>query len=131
MWSENVASRGAQEVASCLLKHLNNNLPDEVEAAILYSDSCGGQNRNIKMSLMLKQFLSMHYTLKTITQKFFVPGHSFNSCDRSFAIIERAKKFTDNIFIPDHWMEMVREAKKNEPFFTVIKMYRGDFFFIK
>lgn len=80
------------------------------------------------MSLMLKHFLSMHDTLKSITQKIFVSGHSFNACDRSFAIIERAKKFADNIFIPDRWMELVREAKKNEPTFAVIKMNSEDFY---
>lgn len=57
MWSENVASRGGQEIGSCLLKHFEEHFPDGVKKLILYSDSCGGQNKNIKLALLLKKFL--------------------------------------------------------------------------
>lgn len=55
LWNESVASRGSQEVSSCLLKHFANYVPSETETIILYSDACGGQNRNIKTTLMLKK----------------------------------------------------------------------------
>jgi len=72
VWDETTASRGAQEIASCLRKYLtsNGNQGNKTEL-ILWSDSCGGQNRNIKMALMLLQLVqdpTMPYT--TITQKF-------------------------------------------------------------
>lgn len=46
VWSEDKAKRGANEIASCLWKYLNNlnsitNLP-----IIFYSDNCTGQNKN-------------------------------------------------------------------------------------
>uniref|UniRef100_A0A1B0GNF7 Uncharacterized protein n=1 Tax=Phlebotomus papatasi TaxID=29031 RepID=A0A1B0GNF7_PHLPP len=89
LWAENIASRGAQEIASCLLCHLKS-LPPTVTKVILYSDSCGGQNRNIKMALFLKHFLCQNtHNITKITQKFFVSGHSYNSCDRSFGTIEK------------------------------------------
>lgn len=128
MWSEDVASRGRQEIASCLLKHLNNSIEDDTQNVILYSDSCGGQNRNIKLTLMLKRLLSDHPRLKTITQKFFISGHSFNSCDRSFAVIEKATKTAAGLYTPEQWMSLVAQAKKSEPKFTVIKMEKEDFY---
>lgn len=72
-----MAGKCAQEVGSCLLKYLGTHISDDVEELILWSDSCGGQNRNIKIVLMLKAFLHSHPTLKKITQKFLIPGHSF------------------------------------------------------
>lgn len=84
-----MASRGAQEIASCLKFHIENNIPGETENIILYSDGCSVQNRNIKMVMMLKKLLLTNHNLKGITQTFFVSGHSYNSCDRSFGLIEK------------------------------------------
>lgn len=127
VWSENVASRGSQEIGSCLIRHLNGHLPKETKNLVLYSDSCGGQNRNIKLALMLKKFLSTHITLDSIEQNFFVSGHSFNSCDRPFAVIENAKKKSKAIYTPDQWISLIECAKINEPKFLVTKMSSGDF----
>lgn len=83
-WVEGKAGRGAQEVISCLLKHIQNELPEGTEHLILWSDSCGGQNRNIKIELMLKAVLHDHPTLKKITHKYPIPGHSFLPNDDDF-----------------------------------------------
>lgn len=53
IWVEGEAGRGAQEVGSCLIKFIKNHLRDGVEKLVLWSDCCGGQNRNIKIVLML------------------------------------------------------------------------------
>jgi hypothetical protein len=81
VWSENIASRGAQEIGSCLLKHIDNFIPPQVKHLILYSDSCGGQNRNIKMSLcriycrdlwhyrlLIRNFLFLDIALTVVTK---------------------------------------------------------------
>lgn len=57
IWSENIASRGGQEIGSCLIKHFENHLAPNTKIVKCYSDSRGGQNRNIKVSLLLKKFL--------------------------------------------------------------------------
>lgn len=128
MWSENVASRGANEIASCLIRHIRNFAPGDVEEIILYSDSCGGQNRNIKMTMHLKKLLTSLVNVNTITQKFFISGHSYNSCDRCFGVIEIQKKVTQDIFSPTHWENLVREAKKKDPKFEVVHMTRNHFY---
>lgn len=128
VWNETIASK--QEISSCLLKHFQNFVPLETEKIILYSDACPGQNRNIKTTLMLKKNLDSwaHSSLKSIEQRFFVSGHSYNGCDRCFGLIEKHKKITELIFTPDHWANIIAQAKKNKPHFTVIKMTKEDFF---
>ena len=48
MWPEHVASRGADEVGSCLLKAIPTMLRDK-RKLIVWSDSCSGQNKNFKV----------------------------------------------------------------------------------
>ncbi|XP_033211160.1 uncharacterized protein LOC117169111 [Belonocnema kinseyi] len=49
VWKESIASRGDLEIGSCLLRHLQENLNPNISTMKLYSDSCGGQNKNIKV----------------------------------------------------------------------------------
>lgn len=130
VWDESIASRGAQEIGSCLLNFLMNNLPHDTEKLILYSDTCGGQNRNIKMTMILKHLLAewKHPALRLIEQRYFVSGHSYNACDRCFATIEKQRRITEQIFVPEHWYNLIAQAKKNEPKFIVIKMKQNNFY---
>ena len=48
MWHEKEGSRGSQEIGSCVLAFLKEN-PVSSKRLIAYSDSCGGQNRNINV----------------------------------------------------------------------------------
>lgn len=129
VWNESVASRGAQEIGSCVVYHLKNHIPDTTKNVILYSDACGGQNRNIKMTLLLKKALEEGIKdIVNIEQKFFVTGHSYNSCDRAFALIEKEKKFTEQIFVPNDWLKVIENSKKTETAFVVTEMKRENFF---
>lgn len=129
VWNESIASRGAQEIASCLYKHFTQFVPKDTQKILLWSDACSGQNRNIKMSLMMKLFLTSwdQPDLCSIEQNFYVSGHSYNSCDRSFALIEKQKQVTENIYTPEHWVNVIKQSKKNEPKFVVIEMSKEDF----
>lgn len=129
VWPESTASRGSEEIASCLFRHFYETIPDETESNILHSDSCPGQNKNIIMSMMLKYFLHLwpHNSLKHIEQRFFVIGHSYNSCDRCFALIEKQKRLTEEIFVPIHWINLIGRAKKNDPKFVVNEMQMENF----
>ena len=50
MWDEQTASRGSQEIASCLIKFCKN-LPVSVIKLTSFSDCCGGQNRNENIAM--------------------------------------------------------------------------------
>lgn len=126
-WSENIASRGEQEVGSCLLKHLNNHISRKTSKIILNSDLCGGQNRNIKVTLFLKKFLSKNSNVKRIEQKFFVSGHSNNNCDRCFSMIDKHKRSVGDVYTPSDWQQLIAESKANEPKFHLTVMLPNDF----
>lgn len=131
LWDETVASRGSQEISSCLYKFFSNHIPKDTKKITLYSDSCGGQNRNIKMSMMLINFLQNRWkcpSLNTIEQRFFVSGHSYNMCDSCFAVIMKQRKITENVFVPKHWYQLIAQAKKKEPKYIVYEMKRKDFY---
>lgn len=130
VWDESFASRGSQEISSCLYRHFLTYVPIDTEKIILYSDACGGQNRNIKMSLMLKKFIADAKlpNLECIEQRFFMSGHSYNNCDGCFGLIERQRKLTEDIFVPAHWVNVIRQSKKDEPKFNVIEMLGENFF---
>ncbi|KAI4482021.1 hypothetical protein M0804_009040 [Polistes exclamans] len=92
VWDETIASRGAQEVVSCILKHIKN-LRSE-KHIITYSDMCTGQNRNIKVALMwLKIVQTLDNNVEIIDHKFLISGHSFLPNDRdSGVIIKKCRK---------------------------------------
>lgn len=52
VWLESQAGRGAQEVASSLRRHILNEVENGVSNLVLWIDSCGGQNHNIKVVLL-------------------------------------------------------------------------------
>lgn len=114
------------------MKHFKTYIIEKAEKIVLYSDACGGQNRNIKMTLQLKHFLaSNNHNIQEIEQNFFISGHSYNSCDRSFGLIEKEKRKTPEIYCPNDWVEVIRGAKKTKPNFNVIVMTSGDFYSTK
>ena len=74
LWNETIASRGAQQVSSCIIKHLKLNAQNK-KHVIIYSDTCTGQNWNIRMALAIKRLLQSEETeIETIDQKFLVSG---------------------------------------------------------
>lgn len=122
VWDETIASRGSQEISSCLVKHLSHYPHKHV---IIYSDTCTGQNRNIKMALSLLK-LTQETCIEVIDQKFMVSGHSYLPNDSDFGMIEQAAK-KKLIYTPDDWYSIIKTARKTNKF-MLIKMEQGDFF---
>ena len=92
MWHEGTASRGSHEIGSCILHHLEK-MQSQATKLILYSDSCGGQNRNINLVCLWMHIVSSpEYSISQIDHKFMVSGHSYLPNDRDFASIETAKR---------------------------------------
>lgn len=125
-WKENEAGRGAQEVGSCVIKFLDTHLQPEAEDLILWSDSCGGQNRNRIMCVMLHHWLSKQTKLERITLRFLQSGHSFNSYDTDFGLVEKAMNRQQNVFTPLEVLEIMRGCRQSSPF-EVIEMSTLDF----
>lgn len=127
LWHEGLAGRGANEVGSCVYKYITEDIKPEVEALILYSDTCGGQNKNTHVAAMCIVALQKSNSLKVINHKFLVPGHTHMECDTSHALIEKNKKhFHGNIEHPHDWAQLIRQTGKQHPFY-VKEMTQMDF----
>lgn len=112
MWNEVVGQKGGNEIASCLLAHLNM-LPTSTEQIIFYSDCCTGQNRNSYVATMFHVYMqnNQQSALKFIDHKFLVSGHTHMECDSDHAAIERKKKrSTVKIHEPRDWYQFVRSV---------------------
>jgi len=126
LWIENEGGRSAQDIGSALLKHIHNRVPATVEHLILCSDSCGGQNRNIKICLLLQFVLQMHQTLKTITLRYRVAGHSFLPNDSEFGDVECALRRQERLYLPQDIMRVMHDCRSRNKF-VVTRMDRQDF----
>lgn len=70
---------------------------------ILWSDSCRGQNRNVKLTLMLKALLNYYPTLQTISLRFleFRPGFP------TWTQILAAIKLLQRLYTPEDYMQII------------------------
>lgn len=121
MWHEGISGRGANEVASCLYNFLTSCIGPEISHIILYSDTCGGQNKNSILSAMYLYLLRSHPTLKRVDHKFLIPGHTHMECDNDHAVIEKKMKTASfSIHQPRDWYQLVRSARPKQPFKVVV-----------
>jgi len=118
LWNESVASRGPNEVASALLCHIKKHVT--TENLVLYSDCCGGQNRNVKLVLFWNYVVqNENFPVKCIDHKFLLPGHTFLPNDQDFGIIEKNKRYHSDVYVPQDWITVIKTAKKQKPHFVV------------
>ena len=99
---------------------------------VAWSDSCGGQNRNIKTAVALLSLVgdsTLPYSI--IAQKFLESGHSFLPNDADFSDIEKRKKFQPQIYHPQEWCNVMTEARSKSKPFEVVTMQPDDFFSTK
>lgn len=126
MWHEAEASRGSQEIGSCLLKYVTQ-LPPTVKYLIAFSDNCGGQNKNQYITRFW-MYTVQNTHIETVEHKFLVPGHTFMECDEDFGLIEKTKKSLQYVFVPDDWIHAVAKTHKK---FQVVRMTTDDFFSVE
>nr|CAI5847710.1 unnamed protein product [Callosobruchus analis] len=81
IWTEQIAKRGGNEIASCLF--------DFIETMVK-RDNCIGQNKN-KILVMMYLFATKKFQIE-IVHRFFEAGHSQNENDSIHALIERNKQ---------------------------------------
>lgn len=126
LWHEAVAGRGPDEIGSCLLKYMQNN--PMKSKVILWSDSCGGQNRNIKLtSLLMRLVQDPTNNIREIIQKFAIPGHSYMPNDTDFSHIEKAMKYQSHVFHPDDFANVIKACRTKKAAFDVNFMSTEDF----
>ena len=113
LWDETIASRGADEICSCLKEYIAS-LPPETKRLTCFSDSCFGQNKNFQM-ICFWNWLVCQGRFEQVDHKFLVRGHTYLPNDRDFAHIEK-RKDSAQVYIPAHWETVIREACVSKPF---------------
>lgn len=128
-WTEINGKRGSLEIGTCLYRYLKQ-LPKGVTEVSLFSDTCGGQNRNQNVAAML-MYMVQNTQLNIIEQKFLEPGHSMMECDSMHSTIEAQKKHIP-VYLMNDWLNIFRMArstrtkKSNKPY-SVTELKFNDF----
>jgi hypothetical protein len=125
VWDETMASRGAVDIGSCLVKYCLEKAESGVKTLSVFSDSCGGQNRNHKLTLLWMHVCSVS-NIEVIDHRFMVSGHSYLPNDADFGIIERATDKCSELYVPDQWCGIIEKCNQKNPF-TVVRMQREMF----
>lgn len=125
MWPENEGGRGSVEVATCIFKYIEKQSKQGVKDIVLFSDNCGGQNRNRFVAFALN-FACAHFQLRTITHTFLEKGHTENENDSVHATIERKVRNIE-IYSPEQWYTAVRTSRTSKEPYIVIEMACTDF----
>ena len=116
MWDESHGNRGANEIGTCLFKHMCS-LPSYVSHVSMFCDSCCGQNRNKYIALALLHMIKQS-NLNIIDMKYLVSGHTHMEVDSIHSAIESAKK-NARIYIPEDWYNIIRMARRARPYLIV------------
>lgn len=129
IWSEVHSGRSGDDIASALIKILQNVLADHphVEILTLWSDSCVPQNKNKIMSTALNTFLHKSPNLKMILQKFSVPGHSLiQEVDSVHSAIDKHLKNIE-IHSPLALLRQLKNIRYEKVNLILIQMQPSDF----
>ena len=124
-WVEVEGGRGSNEIGTHLLEWINS-LPHTVTEVTLYSDTCGGQNRNQNIAAMFMYADQHSTTLKCITHNFLESGHSHMECDSMHAAIEHEKRYVD-VFTMLDWISIFGRARRRHPY-KVKNFHYEDFY---
>ena len=104
--------KGSDSVASFIYDFLMKTDLDVYEQIVIFSDACGGQNRNY---LIMKFLCLMAIQFKkTILQMFPVRGHSYNVCDRNFPNISKKVKKMQAIEVPKQYDDIITQLNCNQ-----------------
>lgn len=120
VWDETIAKRGANEIASCFLHFFETKCTNsEIKYFKLWSDNCPGQNKN-RLVFAMCVFAATKFGIH-ITHRYLEKGHTQNEGDSVHALIERKAK-NKEIFTPQEWYELIRNAKVEGKKYQVIEI---------
>jgi hypothetical protein len=123
IWDETNGGRGSCEVGTCLINYICA-FPTNVSEIVLYSDTCGGQDRNQFVMVGLSYAMKKNKNLRKIGHKFFEKGHSEMECDLMHAAIEHARRNT-NVYVPSQCDTIVLKARRKNPYIVIPLKYDG------
>lgn len=121
LFTENQANKNPNSVASFIFHYLQQFFRNEKQTyrtIVLFSDAAGSQNKNITM-VRFEQWLSK-VTSTEVLHVYPVRGHSYNQCDRNFALFRRKVRNIERIVDPRIYFEKIVECRQNPKPFNLI-----------
>ena len=118
LWTEGVAGRGSNEICSSIFSFLQIKDLSTVNRIKTFSDGCIGQNKNKTIIAFFMYILNL-YDIEYWEHTYMVSGHSYLPNDRDFGLIGKAGKRIPRIFTFEEWVEVVKTAKKKDPFVAI------------
>lgn len=112
-WSEVNGKKGSSEIGTILLHYLSNCVPRAITEITLFSDTCGGQNRNQFVAALLLWAVQKIDHLEVIEQKFLESGHTQMEADSMHSSIESAKK-NAFVFSMIEWISIFKRARRKQ-----------------
>ncbi|KAJ8892700.1 hypothetical protein PR048_005281 [Dryococelus australis] len=125
-YHEGDGRKGSNEMKSMLLTYINNN-NEPLGNLVLISDNCCGQNKIETMVHFLFTLVHCFHVFKTVTYLFPVGGHSYLPNDEDFSLIDKNKRYTEYVELPEEWDSIIQEARKKPSPFSVVNMHYHDF----
>ncbi|XP_060809417.1 uncharacterized protein LOC132903927 [Amyelois transitella] len=135
-WNEVEGQKGANEIGTCIFKFLEKksaSLSGKVDI-IFYSDNAYGQNKNQFVFSTYIHAVKNLPNINSIIHKFLIKGHTQNEGDSVHSTIERQIKRmlrAGPIYVPDQYINAIREAKKKGNKYNVVEMSHKEFYDIK
>ena len=124
VWQEFEGDRGANNIASCLLRDLKLrgllNQPNHGELVYI-ADNCGGQNKN-KIVIRFLMWLAEMAFFPKVSIQFLIKGHTKNAADRHFNLL-KLEYHKRNIYTYGHLID----ALDTNEHVTVHTMKPNDF----
>jgi len=91
----------------------------------VFSDACGGQNRNHTVTRLLLA-MTMNNRFSVFHHYFPVRGHNYLPCDRNFSVIKRAVRRFDRIYVLSQYEDLIKTVKKFSPFYEIRSVKNED-----
>ena len=108
---EGFLGKGGDTICNFLLYAIREELKKNMyNKMYLFSDACGGQNRNYTVFIflsLLSEFLDLE-----IQHLYHVRGHSYCQCYRNFGLYGKMKKITEVIESDSEYYEIILNARK-------------------
>uniref|UniRef100_H3H8D3 DUF7869 domain-containing protein n=1 Tax=Phytophthora ramorum TaxID=164328 RepID=H3H8D3_PHYRM len=112
LYDETVSGKGSDQINSMLEHFLRTRVLAEGKTRLtVYAGNCSGQNKNNYVIKFLLAQVDMG-RLKHVDYKFFVKGHTKNSCDRGFGHIRKYIGSVD-CYTVEHVVDAVKNAAPN------------------
>ncbi|ESO91835.1 hypothetical protein LOTGIDRAFT_163196 [Lottia gigantea] len=119
-WNEVQAGRGSNEIGTAIYNWLSD-LPSNIREVSLFSDTCGGQNRNQNVAAMFVHAVQST-PLEVISHNCLESGHSYMECDSMHSAIESKKRNLD-LFTMLDWVSVFKKARRKRPYNVVNLRY--------